>query len=384
MIAFLLASGFLLLKNSAYPAFGISRNNTSTTTNHLLLPVHTISSPSSFYIYGLHVSGNHLVNGHNQRVRPLGIDRSGTEYECINDGGIFDGPHNAKSVDAMLSWNVNIVRIPLNEDCWLGINGVSPAYSGTAYQAAIEKFVQVLNSRNLMVILEMHWNSPGTVPAKRQQVMPDADHAPEFWKSVAEAFKYNTSVIFDLYNEPHPANWACWRNGGSDRTGAACAGVGFEVAGMQTLVNSVRQTGAKNLVLLGGLNYANNLTGWLKNEPKDPMHNLAASFHVYNFNPCSSLACWNAQIAPLAAKVPIVAEEIGENDCQDRFINTTMNWLDQHQIGYLAWAWDTYGCSSFPALISNYDGTATPFGIGFKNHLAALSHKALCQDCNLS
>jgi hypothetical protein len=380
IMAFLLASGCILLSGSINRAFGISlqyalsrpvtaNNITARATNH------TSRKEKDFSIYNLHVSGNHIVNGQNQLIRPLGIDRSGTEYECIFNSGIFDGPHNAASVAAMASWHINIVRVPLNEDCWLGINGVLPAYSGAAYQAAIEKFVHLLNSRNLMVILEMHWNAPGTEAAKRQQAMPDADHAPAFWQSVAEAFKSNTSVMFDLYNEPHSENWNCWLSGGPDRPGSACAGVGFTVAGMQTLVNTVRQTGAKNLILLGGLNYANNMTGWLKYEPKDPLHNLAASFHVYNFNSCSSIACWNAQIEPIAEKVPIVAEEIGENDCQDSFINQVMRWLDQHSIGYLAWAWDTYGCRSFPALITSYDGTATPFGIGYKNHLAALSRE---------
>jgi hypothetical protein len=36
---------------------------------------------------------------------------------------------------------MNVVRIPLNEDCWLGINGVNPAYGGYNYQKAIGDFV---------------------------------------------------------------------------------------------------------------------------------------------------------------------------------------------------------------------------------------------------
>ena len=27
----------------------------------------------------------------------------------------------------MKAWNINAVRVPLNEDCWLGINGVASA-----------------------------------------------------------------------------------------------------------------------------------------------------------------------------------------------------------------------------------------------------------------
>ena len=51
-----------------------------------------------------------------------GVDRMGTEYSCLS-GNTFDGPADQASVSAMLSWKINIVRVPMNEDCWLGING---------------------------------------------------------------------------------------------------------------------------------------------------------------------------------------------------------------------------------------------------------------------
>ena len=48
--------------------------------------------------------------------------------------------------------------------------------------------------------------------------------------------------------------------------------------------------------MVGGLSYANDLTEWLKYEPKDPDHNLAASWHSYNFNHCNKLLCWTSQV----------------------------------------------------------------------------------------
>ena len=56
-----------------------------------------------------------------------GVNRSGTEYQCIKSGTIFDGPSAEASVRAMTTWPINTVRIPLNESCWLGING-EPAF----------------------------------------------------------------------------------------------------------------------------------------------------------------------------------------------------------------------------------------------------------------
>ena len=202
--------------------------------------------------------------------------------------------------------------------------------------------------------------------------MTDADHAPAFWTSVANTFKSNTSVIFDLYNEPYVKNWGCWLNGSSSPNMGLCSDVNFAVAGMQSLVNTVRATGATNLLMLGGLSYSNDLSMWLQYKPFDPLHNLAASFHLYNFNSCDTIACWNSQVAPVNAQVPVITGEMGENDCQHSFIDTAMNWFDQHGIGYLGWAWDTNGCNG-PNLITNYNGTPTQFGLGLKNHLTSLA-----------
>jgi hypothetical protein len=127
----------------------------------------------------------------------------------------------------------NLVRLPLNEDCWLNINGAPAQYSGQAYQDAIVGFVNSLNSFDIFfstlsyyflynlrlnVILDLHWAAPGTQQAKGQIPMPDADHSPDFWASVAQTFKNNSAVIFDLYNEPYLTNdedsadsWNCWK-----------------------------------------------------------------------------------------------------------------------------------------------------------------------------
>ena len=306
------------------------------------------------------VSGNHFVNGAGKTVRLLGVNRSGLEYACVQGWGFSDGPTDAASIAAMRTWGIDAVRVPLNEDCWLGINGVKPQYGGAAYRAFVSGFVQRLHAAGLTVILDLHWNGPGTQPATGQQQMPDKDHSPAFWRSVARTFRTNRNVIFDLYNEPHDVTWSCWRNG--------CG----PWAGMQQLVNAVRSAGAKQPLMLGGLAWSNDLSGWLRWEPRDPLHQLVASFHLYNFNTCDTASCWQATVAQVAKKVPVVTGELGENDCAHGFIDTYMPWADAHGVSYLGWTWDTWNCNSGPSLISGYDGTPTPFGDGFRAHLRRL------------
>src|SRR5215213_8255617 len=97
-------------------------------------------------ISGLHVVGNQIRHGAGHPVRLLGVNRSGTEYACIQGWGIFDGPADAASLQPIVAWRANAVRVPLNEDCWLAINGVPTAYSGANYQAAIASYVAALNA----------------------------------------------------------------------------------------------------------------------------------------------------------------------------------------------------------------------------------------------
>src|SRR5712671_7022076 len=76
------------------------------------------------------VQGNQLVDSAGHALRLRGVNRSGTEYACAQGWGIFDGPSDSTSIAAIASWHVNAVRVPLNEDCWLGINGVNLSYGG--------------------------------------------------------------------------------------------------------------------------------------------------------------------------------------------------------------------------------------------------------------
>jgi len=337
-------------------------------------PTSTPAPPPPGGLSPLHVQGNVLVNGAGQTVELHGVNRAGSDYACIQGWGFIDGPSDAASVAAIKTWRANAVRVPMNEDCWLAINGAPAAYSGANYQNFIKSWVSLLNQNGLYAILEIHWSAPGTQQATGQQPMLDMDHSVTFWSQVAAAFKGNNAVIFEPHNEPYPDNnsdttaaWQCWRDGGT------CSGVGFQAAGMQTIVNAIRATGATNIIALGGVQYSNALSQWLTYKPSDPQNNLAAVWHVYNFNNCNNLTCYTNTVGAVAAQFPVIATEIGTDSCDSAFLNTIMNFLDARKQSYLAWVWTTWGtaCGSI-ALVSDYSGTATTYGQIYKSHLATL------------
>jgi hypothetical protein len=303
---------------------------------------------------GFHVVGNQIQDGTGAVVVLHGVNRSGTEYQCVHNAGFFDGPSSESSVQAITTWpGINAVRVPLNESCWLAINGAPVTYSGDAYKTAIKNYVLLLHKYNLIPILELHWVGPGTNLATRQQPMPDADHAPAFWADVATTFAADDGVILEPFNEPYPdgnkdstAGWTCWRDGCTANMSVGSGGTPatFQAAGFQSLVDAIRGAGSQHVILLGGLQFSNALTQWLAYAPNDPMKNLGAAWHLYNFNACVAADCWDAAPAGVAAAVPIVATEIGENDCMGgSFLTPLMAWLDSHGASYLAWSWNAFG-----------------------------------------
>ena len=326
----------------------------------------------------LHVVGNHLVTSSGTPVQLRGVNRPGPEYAAAEGDGVFDGPTDDNaSIEAIKSWNVNAVRVPLNEDSWLGINGVNPAFNGAPYRAAIVDYVNRLNAEGIVAIVNLHFSAPGTTVPDDQSPMADEDHSPAFWQSVASTFADNHSVIFDVFNEPYPDNnldtataWSCVLNGGT------CSGVSYPTAGMQQLVDVIRAAGATQPLMIAGPQYAGELDQWMAFEPADPLHQLIASVHIYGLpldSPYRVSSTWDTYIAPLAAQVPIVIGEFGDTDCTSNFSTPLMTWADAHGISYLAWGWITSNCASEPALITDYNGTPTPFGAGVRAHLLQLA-----------
>ncbi len=339
----------------------------------------TIIDPPKTPAPQLHVQGNKIVTAKGEPYRLLGVDRSSGEFACVQGKGMWDGgPVDQTSVNAMKTWNIHALRIPLNEECWLGTNG-SP--SGAAYQQQVKDYVNLLVANGITPILDLHWTwgeftgvdwACKDVTATCQKPIPSARNAPRFWTGVANAFKGNNAVVFDLFNEPWPefgtvdreAGWRCLRDGGT------CAGFSYEVAGMQSMLDAVRSTGATNIVMVGGLEWTNDLREWTQYKPHDPTGNLVASWHSYSFNRCAAVDCWNTEIAPLAAQVPVVIGEMGADNCGYDYVDALTKWADTHGLSYLAWTWNPWGCTQGGVLIKDWNGTPEPgIGEGYKAHL---------------
>lgn len=128
----------------------------------------------------------------------------------------------------MQAWGINVVRVNLNEQSWLGINGIpaspaSPGYpippddsddtSVNAYMHEMGDDVAALNAAGIYAEIDLHLNAPGTELISDagnddfQNQLPESN-SDLFWNSVASYFSANRAVIFGVFNEPFPPNVA--------------------------------------------------------------------------------------------------------------------------------------------------------------------------------
>jgi endoglucanase len=226
-------------------------------------------------------------------------------------------------------WHGNTVRIQVAPP---DLFDASPY--NKQYLAAVEEAVATAQDFGLNVILSAQYERT------TNQAMPNAVTA-RFWQLIAATYKADPGVWFDLFNEPalvpvpadNPQDWEIWQDGGH----------GF--VGMQTLVDVVRATGARNVVLAEGLEKARTLAGlpghWLTGG------NVAYAVHPYFAGPYwSTPQAWEANWGDLTGTVPVVADEWGEfqttgGSCVDKapaLVRYFLSYLSDRQVGLVAWS----------------------------------------------
>jgi endoglucanase len=285
--------------------------------------------------YRYTVQGNKILRDGVEH-RFVGISRPSLEWNPQGED-LYE-----RDYQNIAAWGANVVRLPLNQVSWR---------NWAPYPRTIDTQIQWAHKYGMDVILDLHWSEgPGGEP--KQQRMADASSR-TFWQSVAERYKNDGGVLFELYNEPHDVSWDVWKNGGN-------SGDGFTVVGMQQLYQTVRDTGATNLVIIGGLDHAYDLKGIRTHRITG--NNIVYATHPYDFSN-KQPGNWEADWGFLAATDPVMVTEFGRTsgDCGTGYYSSLLDYADQKRVHWVAWAWYVSGCA-FPSLITNYDGTPSQAG----------------------
>jgi hypothetical protein len=317
-----------------------------TITAYLLMtnPISLFAAPPQ-----LAVSGTQFVNAATGcPVRLTGVNVDGLEWRADGEGPPAGGGGDMTQSIAVAvnTWKANIVRIPLNQDFWFGYDNGTTSSASTQdltqqsnYRTMVTNVVNAASNLNCYVILDLHWSGLGTwgTSTSVQATGPAmADmNALVFWQSLAATFGNNPAVLFGLYNEPTYMPLSVWQNGGWSGS--------FNSPGYQTMVQTIRDTGAKNIAIADGLVWAHDLTGI----PSYPLtdrntgntmtgYGVAYEAHVYYGNPGNNdAASWDEYITvAVNAGYCVFVGEFGSN------MGGTNN------EGYCC-GWDDSGCNPY-------------------------------------
>jgi hypothetical protein len=271
------------------------------------------------------VVGNKIIGPTGQQFIPEGIVVFGLSLSDWQAQVSSD----RQDIAAIASfWHGNTVRLQVAPTNLLF------GHDRTAFLAAVKSEVSYALSLGLDVWISAQYEHVSSLSMPNQSTQ-------KFWQEIAPIYRSDPRVWFDLFNEPRLGGrkksaasvWDTWENGSS------------RYVGMQVLVNTIRATGAKNVILAEGLIYAHTLS-------QVPSHaltggNIVYEVHAYFVQPgFSTPASWVSNWGDLSSRYAVVVGEWSEYQSQKTscvrdprtLVPEFLNYLSDHDIGLIAWA----------------------------------------------
>jgi endoglucanase len=276
------------------------------------------STETTTYPSRLSVSGNKLVDHVGQQI--------------ILKGLMFPDPARLKSkgkfnrafIQELRDTGANVIRVPVHPEYWQQ----DPDY----LWRYLDPIVSWSGEAGLYVIIDLHFI--GNVETGAGEKMPDIqssskDFTVAFWRLTAAYFKDAPNVIFEIVNEPQSITPAAWRDAAAEITAV------------------IRAAGAKQLIIVGGVEYASDLS-WVLDQPVTG-ENIAYAAHIY---PSHSPRSWDGWFGEVSKKYPVLITEWGWMETSpspqtDYLVGSAasygeplMNYLQEYKIGWVACWYD--------------------------------------------
>jgi aryl-phospho-beta-D-glucosidase BglC (GH1 family) len=298
------------------------------------------------------------------------LNLTGLEYACdprrtfLEAAGISEGLIR----EVVDGWGANVIRLPFNQDRVL--RGTA-THTADHYLSSLDRVVAWAAAAGAYTVLDLQWldstslygrlrdGTPNRVPP-----LPNPDSV-NLWASLADRYRDEPSVIFDIFNEPHdPIQDPHWPEH-DDRMpliGAGQDGGFVELAGRRVtmkdwqawarlLVRTIRVRHPRALIVVPGIGWGYDLRGMpLRVAPGSPEEfgNLVYSSHVYPWSGCGRTPGtarfgrwwdWRTAFGRLARRVPVFIGEWGGSDLDVAWGRGLARYMDRLGVGWAAWSW---------------------------------------------
>lgn len=282
------------------------------------------------------VKGNKFVNPAGETMLFRGV--SIADPDKIDS----EGHWNRELFVAVKDFGANLVRLPVHPVAWRG-------RTPEKYLELLDQAVNWCTELGMYVIID--WHSIGNLKAGMFQSPMYETSVPEtlaFWRTIAFHFRgHHTVAFYELFNEPThfrgmlgEMSWTEWRDLNEEMIGV------------------IRAIDQETIPLVAGFDWAYDLD-FLRYEPVRA-ENIGYVTHPYaNKRSRPWEPKWEENFAFAAARWPMIATEIGfslkpgEVVDDDHYGNRITRFLEEHGIGWMAWAYDPeWG----PQLLKSWDG----------------------------
>jgi endoglucanase len=279
-----------------------------------------------------HVQGKVILDNQGLQYIPYGVHSTALFEPNWQNSVDYKNFTLAQMQAAREVWHSNVVAFQV---AWTNLfpdqnNLTAP---DPAYLQAMDTAVTWANQEHMNVIFNLQSE------AATNEIMATSPSI-RFWQVVANRYKDNQRVFFDVFNEPRDFyDWNLWQSGGIFQ--------GVHYVGMQQLVDTIRATGAQNLIMVQGqgagesFDYANFQS-----------HLLHGTNIVYAIHPYLSSTQHQTQLnweqwwgqAVTNLNVPFVVgewNETPESGCVSNApaaVPVFLKYVQQLHIGLIAWA----------------------------------------------
>jgi len=201
------------------------------------------------------------------KFKYFGVNQSGAEFGDTKIPGTLGTDYtwpSPSSIDYFVQQGMNTFRVPFKVERLSPLNqGITGSFDQT-YLNGLKTIVNYITNKGAYAILDPH-----NYMRYNGNTITSTANFQTWWTNLANQFKSNSKVIFDIMNEPHDMD----------------ASVVFNLN--QAAVNGIRSTSATNLILVEGTAWTG-AWSWVSSGNanyfgaiSDPLNNTAIEMHQY-------------------------------------------------------------------------------------------------------
>lgn len=241
----------------------------------------------------LHLEGRALVNASGAEVRLRGLNVCSFEFDATGATWRLEPDGGSALLDVLAEpqrWNVNVVRVPVNQEWFL---------SDEAYVRRVEQVIDAAAMRNVYVLLDVQWErgmktEPYQLNILKEPTFGEGNTTEAFWFAASGRFANRTNLLFDLINEPHDVPF-----------------VRLHLS-FQRLIDRLGRRAPDTLIVAGGPDWAHSVRSYRDR----PLTGGRVLYSAHEYLPYDPPAKFAENFESTAAVLPVIIGELDANDAE--------------------------------------------------------------------